>query len=242
MRQRDDFRTMRVVSSRRISPSMQRLRLTGDDLHRFATYENLHVRLYIPKEPRSGWNTTDNGSIDESLNDLSVSAMRYYTIRHIDADAGWIEIDFVLHDHGGPGCLFALAARAGDSCGISGPCGRGVKPCSSCVLIGDATALPAIGRICETLVPACIGRIIALSDHPIALSVPTGVSVTWMPTSARKSALRIAEMALRATEEELPDQTFVWGAGEFRMIRELEGLTKHVPSERRLLMPYWKSV
>jgi NADPH-dependent ferric siderophore reductase len=241
MRPRDDFRMMRVVSSLRISASMQRVRLAGESLHRFATRENLHVRLYIPKEPRGVSNTAGVGSVCESLDDLRAYVMRYYTIRHIDADAGWIEIDFVLHDEGGPGCRFGLKAQPGDLCGISGPCGRGLKPCGSCLLIGDDTALPAIGRICETLGPACVGRIIALTDHPVQLKAPAGVSVAWIDKSTvNANARRIADMALRTIEDDLPAQTSLWAAGELQLIKELDCLTTRVSKESSLLMPYWK--
>lgn len=241
MKQREDFRMMQVVTSRRVSASTQRMRLAGESLHRFATYENLHVRLYIPKEPRSISSKTGVGLVGVGTTDLPAYTMRYYTIRHIDADAGWIEIDFVLHDDEGPGCRFALTAQPGDSCAISGPCGRGLKPCGSCLLIGDDTALPAIGRICETLEPTCVGRIIALSDHPVALDVPTGMSVTWIDkNTASANACRIVDLAQRTIEDELPAQAFLWAAGEFQMIKELESLSKRIPIGRTLLMPYWK--
>lgn len=75
---------------------------------------------------------------------MAVAATRYYTIRRIDAAAGWLEIDFVLHEAPGLAGDFARLARPGDICGMSGPCGLGVKPAGHYLLAGDETALPAI--------------------------------------------------------------------------------------------------
>jgi NADPH-dependent ferric siderophore reductase len=78
-------------------------------------------------------------------------ATRYYTIRRIDAAAGWVDIDFVLYEAPGPAGDFALSARIGDICGMSGPCGLGIKPAGRYLLAGDETALPAIAGIAERL-------------------------------------------------------------------------------------------
>ncbi len=237
MRRGEDFRWLRVVSSQRTSPTMQRLRLAGANLQHFSAPDNLHVRLYFPTDRQLA-----EQPAHEITHDDSAYTMRYYTIRNIDANAGWMEIDFVLHGDGGPGCNFALAARTGDLCGVSGPCGRGLKPCRSCVVIGDDTALPAIARICEVLPPDCVGRILALSQHPVTIRTPPKVTVSWIrPTRAHGfDHSKIAEDALTAMDEPLMRGTFIWVAGEFQLVQDLQKVADRVPSDRRLLVPYWR--
>ncbi len=237
MRQGDDFRWMRVVSSTRISRSMQRLRLAGNSLHRFATPDNLHIRLYVPQDATVG-PLLAPGHPGEA----SSYAMRYYTIRHIDADAGWIDIDFVLHDDEGPGCHFALTAVTGDYCGMSGPCGRGIKPCGSCLLIGDDAALPAIGRICEALAPNCVGRIVALGDAPVAMRKPEGMKVTRISPQEPPAAIaqEIADLAWSYVRWDTSDQNFLWAAGELHLMRALQPVAAIAPTGRALVVPYWR--
>lgn len=240
MRQGDDFRWMRVVSTTRISRSMQRLRLAGNSLHRFATPDNLHVRLYVPKDATD----VPSGHPGEtSLGEASAYAMRYYTIRHIDADAGWIDIDFVLHHDEGPGCRFALTAMTGDYCGMSGPCGRGIKPCGSCLLIGDDTALPAIGRICEAIAPNCIGRIVALTDDPVVMRKPEGMNVTRISPEQPPAAIarEIADLVWNSLLQDRSDEGFLWAAGEYHMMRTLQPIAAIMPTGRALVVPYWRS-
>ena len=64
--------------------------------------------------------------------------------------AGTLAIDFALHD-GGPATLWAMQAKAGDAVEIAGPRGSTLVPWSFdwYLLIGDETALPAIGRRIE---------------------------------------------------------------------------------------------
>lgn len=237
MRRGEDFRWLRVVSSQRTSPTMQRLRLAGENLQRFSAPDNLHVRLYVPTDRQLAEQPTN-----EITHDDNAYIMRYYTIRNIDADAGWMEIDFVLHEEVGPGCNFALTARTGDLCGVSGPCGRGLKPCSSCLLIGDDTAIPAIARICEALPPDCVGRILALSQHPATISAPQKMTVNWIcPTRVHDlDARRITEEAHTAIDHPLMRKTFVWAAGEFQLIQDLRSVADRVPKDHSLLVPYWR--
>ena len=193
------FRMVTVQVSHRLTPSMQRLRFIGRDLRHFATNDNLHVRLHFPAAlPGEGVET------------------RYYTIRRINADEGWFDVDFVLHEDG-PGSNFARFAEPGAVCGVSGPCGLGVKPARRYLLAGDETALPAMARIAETLPSDASGHIlieVPVSGDRIDIDVPQGMIVEWFCRDAPENTPAFLDRLSQAVEEcrEL-QESFVWVAG-----------------------------
>lgn len=244
-----DFRELTVVSARDLSPHMRRLTFRGHDLGRFDTQEDLHARLYFPPEgvarpewPRPGadgrpvWPAADRRP-----------AMRYYTIRRIDAAAGEIEVDFVMHADGGPGAGFAARARPGDVCGISGPCGLAIAPASWYLLAGDETALPAIARILESLPADVEGRVlveVAAGEDELPLRAPAGITVSWLHRDAAPDApLGPLPDAVRGLA--LPDRedAFFWIACEFHALAALRThlrAERGIPRDRMLLVPYWR--
>lgn len=78
--------------------------------------------------------------------------MRDYTPRAWDVDAGWIDLDFVLHGDG-PASSWAANATIGSTLVIGGPRGSTVVPMTYdwYLLAGDETALPTLGRRIEEL-------------------------------------------------------------------------------------------
>ncbi len=78
--------------------------------------------------------------------------MRDSTPRRYDAKRGELDIDFVLHGDG-PASTWAAQATPGQHLHIGGPRGSMIVPdmFDSYLLIGDETALPAIGRRLEEL-------------------------------------------------------------------------------------------
>jgi NADPH-dependent ferric siderophore reductase len=78
--------------------------------------------------------------------------MRDYTPRYWDVAKGTLDLDFVLHGDG-PASSWAAQAQIGDKLVIGGPRGSLVIPATFdwYLLVGDETALPAIGRRIEEL-------------------------------------------------------------------------------------------
>lgn len=239
----DGFRYMTVVATQQIAPRMQRLRLAGEDLARFDTFANLHIRLYVPENP--------DGSLQQPALDAAGRPRpegciaRYYTIRAIDAEAGWIDIDFVLHDDAGPACAFANRARLGDVCGISGPCGLSIKPARRYLLAGDETALPAIARIAETLPNDSKGAILidaGLPDDRLNFSVPPSMSLDWLfrcETPHGAFVRRVSEaIAQTATGT---DDCFIWVAGEYAKYLAIRPILAGIPKKRHINVAYWRA-
>jgi len=129
------FRQLTVKETSYITPNMIRILFEGDDLADFVSLGfDDHVKLFIPTP----------GSEETEKRD--------YTPRFYDTDARTLAIDFAVHD-AGPATRWAIEARPGDMLEIGGPRGSMVvEPVFNWwLLIGDETALPAIGRRIEEL-------------------------------------------------------------------------------------------
>jgi NADPH-dependent ferric siderophore reductase len=133
-------RCITVASVEHITPSMRRVHFTAADLHDFESpAPDDHVKLFVP---------------DTSPQATASVCMRDYTPRAFDAARGTLTIDFALHE-AGPATAWALAARPGDSIETGGPRGSTLvaDDFDWYLLIGDETALPAIGRWVESRRP-----------------------------------------------------------------------------------------
>jgi NADPH-dependent ferric siderophore reductase len=246
MSRRDDhLRMMKVIAVERIAPRMQRLRLAGDDLGHFDTLKDLHVRLHVPDQTE-GMAGFDAAGGSRRKGGLPKIVTRYYTIRRIDADAGWLDIDFVLHEDAGPACDFARHAKPGDVCGISGPCGLGVKKAAQYLIAGDETALPAIARIAETLPRDVRGSIVVETHGPedrLPFSAPAGMSIEWIDRRPGEhgSGQDFVELVTGKIDAVAGGDLFIWLAGEFSAYQAFRPHLASIPKSRSINVPYWRS-
>src|SRR3984957_13753886 len=138
-------RKLEVLRSERISPSMVRLVLGGDDLAGFVSLGfDDHVKIFIPPPGATELLLPTLGPQGPTYPEgVEPPAMRDFTPRKYDAEAGELTIDFALHE-AGPATAWAANARPGDFLGIGGPRGSMIVPTefSLHVLIGDETAIP----------------------------------------------------------------------------------------------------
>ncbi|TKD21690.1 siderophore-interacting protein [Rhodobacter capsulatus] len=176
-RQEPKRRILTVRSVRHLTPAMIRVVLGGEDL---ADFQSLapddHVKLLLGPE-------TDGAQ----------PQMRDYTPRRFDALRRELTLDFVDHP-GGPAADWARAAQPGDSVGIGGPRGSAVitGPITHWLLIGDETALPAIGRRIEELA----------AGTPVTslVAVPSEADRQEFETAARHQALWVTRPAAQAAD------------------------------------------
>ena len=213
-----NFSLARVGKVRRLSADFLRMRLHGPDLGRLATLDSIHFRLVLPvagdtapEWPRLG----GNGQVQWPSGAKALHRP-VYTVRAIDADAGWLETDIFLH-HGGRISDWALAGPEGDLVGLMGPSGGGIPTTERLLLAGDQTAWPAIARILESR-PDAMGTAWLLgaeSDYPMP---KTGnISVTPLPDGAEALATILQESPPESTEH-------LWMAGEKSRIAMLRHL------------------
>lgn len=127
-------RVLTVREKSHVTPGMIRVLFNGPDLDSFVSLSpDDHVKLAVPA----------NGGEAEK---------RDYTPRHFSPVDRTLAIDFAVHD-AGPATQWAIEAKPGDTLEIGGPRGSAVVPHDFdwWLLIGDETALPAIGRRIEEL-------------------------------------------------------------------------------------------
>ena len=125
---------------------------------------------------------------------------RDFTPRHHDKAANTLEIDFAIHD-AGPATRWAARAKPGDTLDLGGPRGSFIIPMAYDwhLLIGDETALPAIGRRLGELPAGARAVVLAEVDGPadeILFQTEANVTVTW---AHRKGAAPGASDALSRT-------------------------------------------
>jgi NADPH-dependent ferric siderophore reductase len=232
-----NFREVRLKAAIDLTPRMRRLTFTADDIARFVNDDDLHVRLYFPPEglarPEWPWPAPDGRILWPEPDRRPVT--RYYTIRRIDLRTREIDIDFVVHDHAGPGSAFALNAQAGAICGMAGPLGRGIRPARWLLLAGDETALPAIARILETLPATATGEaFIEVADRleEVPLVAPSGVSIHWLHRGDRPAGTtQLLVDAVKAVRWPDHREVFAWVACE---AQALKALRNHLRDERKL--------
>ena len=144
------MRLLEVVRVTDVTPMMRRFRLKGD-MTGFASAGHAdHIKAFFFPD-----------GVEPFLAPIGPNGvqwsgerpqMRDYTPRYWDVNAGWIELDFVLHGDG-PASSWAAGATVGSTLVIGGPRGSLVVPATFAwyLLAGDETALPALGRRIEEL-------------------------------------------------------------------------------------------
>lgn len=176
-RVRHDTKRRRLVvrDIKKLTPHMTRVTLGGDELAGFISLGfDDHIKLFFPE--------VASGELDANGEPKPVS--RDYTPRHYDAAANSLEIDFALHE-AGPATRWAEQARVGDILNIGGPRGSLVIPTGFDwhLLIGDDTALPAIGRRLAELpqnARAVVLAEVASAADEISFAHSADASVTWV--------------------------------------------------------------
>ncbi|MBA8879416.1 siderophore-interacting protein [Phyllobacterium myrsinacearum] len=243
------FREMRVVSAYDLTPHMRRVRLRGENLARFAV-GGLHIRLLFVSEGRKPvWPTMGRDGRPVWPDGEDALIARVYTIRNIDVNSGEVDIDMVVHPgNDTPGATWALNAKPGDIVGMTGPGGGGVLDAPQHLLVGDETALPAIGRILEALPSDAKATVILEVDGPadqLALKSPASIDVHWHYRLGAPAGTtgRLAEMIQTLDSSVLSSDTFVWVGCEFADFKQIRAYLrkerKHERSKHHVVA-YWR--
>lgn len=127
-------RALTVDRIEHVTPNMLRIWVGGDELDGFTSPSpDDHIKISVP------------GDVEEI-------ERRDFTPRRFDPAARSLAIDFALHADG-PAMRWARSARPGGALRIGGPRGSAIVPVDFdwWLLVGDESALPAIGRRIEEL-------------------------------------------------------------------------------------------
>lgn len=208
-----------------ITPRMRRITFTCADLEGFQSPSpDDHIKLFFGKEP--------NGE----------DCMRDYTPRYFDIARGFLVIDFALHE-AGVATGWAKAAKVGDKIEIAGPRGSVVVPddFDYYLLIGDETALPAIGRRLEGLRPDVPVKVISIVQSAAEVQKfhsRAAVDESWIyrkGSSADEAQLVLDVLGKWSAPA---GDGYVWIAAEARVARALKA---YMLTERNHPAPWLKS-
>lgn len=201
-------RMLTVAATEALTPRMKRIVFTSAELHDFdsASHDD-HVKLFFPAGPDGD------------------APRRDFTPRAFDPAQGRLIIDFALHE-AGPATAWAEGAAVGDPLEIGGPRGSTIVPDDFdwYLLVGDETALPAIGRRVEELrsgVPVTTAAIVA--DEREIQTFTTGASLNpiWVlrsqcgPDDAQTLRAALAQHPLP------PGDGFIWIGAEAAVARAI---------------------
>ncbi|EFQ82971.1 Siderophore-interacting FAD-binding domain protein [Aeromicrobium marinum DSM 15272] len=218
-----DVHELVVLRQEYVTPRMVRLVLGGPGLAGLESRTpDDHVKLVFPD--------SDTGRVRlpvRSADGLSLEwprpfpETREYTIRRLTADECWI--DFVVHE-GGLASGWAVAAAPGATLAVAGPRAGEVVPGTFThhVLLGDHTALPAIGRWLEDLpdgVRASVAVLVPDRAEEQDLLVRDGVDLTWFHED--DPAVPSSVLADFAAGVDRTDgrPVYLWAAGEAALLK-----------------------
>ncbi|MCA9862546.1 MAG: siderophore-interacting protein [Thermomicrobiales bacterium] len=242
--------TPRLLQVRRVArrtPRLVRVTLGGEALKGFETLSPQdHIKLIVPsgEEPLLMPVVTAQGL--QFPKGFDRSAMRDYTPRRFDAEAGELDLDVVLHGRGRVSS-WAEQVQPGGEAGVLGPRGSHiVEPVFAWYLLaGDETALPTIARWLEEL-PA--GRqamaVIEVEDAAEEQAIPTAASseVRWLHRATSPGRSDLLERAIR--DVTLPEgEGFVWVGGEATALTPIRRYLLRdlgLPRDRVAVAGHWK--
>ncbi len=246
---RDVFR---LVKKEYLTPHFIRVTLQGDDVSPYAVCTpGVNNKIMIPPKginevylPQLNAEGTEWLQPEEHLRPF----IRTYTHRGIDCKKNQLIIDFVNHGENGPASAWAVHAQKGDKIGVAMKLHKSeLYPAADWYfLIGDATAIPVISTILESLPDYAQGYVILetpTKEDEQLLKKPDGVTITWLHNLHPENGSELAE---KARQIRLPESKskFAYIAAEFSTVKSLRtyfrqqlGWTK----EELYAYSYWKA-
>jgi len=216
------MRDVTVTRIDQLSPGFLAITFTCDSLASFVSLSfDDHLKLMVPDSA---------GQVQR----------RDFTPRSFDLQRRELTLEFALHAQGAA-CQWARAAKVGDHATIGGPRGSMIIPLDYDwhLLVGDASALPAIHRRLEELPAGSHALVIAHVDAPAdqrVFKTQANVTLQWVDSASA------FVQAVRALTLPTADG-FAWGAGEASVIAQVRDVLlneKKIPLESTRISAYWK--
>jgi NADPH-dependent ferric siderophore reductase len=225
---------------------MQRVVLGGDGLTEFSPRGSTdhYVKLLFGPEGVTYPEPFDLERIRAEFPREQWPVTRTYTVRAWDRELGELTLDFVLHGDEGIAGPWATRARPGELIRFLGP-GGAYAPNPEAdwhLLVGDESALPAIGASLEALPDGARAHaIVEVAGPEEEQKINSDVDVVWLHRGDRPvgAALVEAVRALRFPEGRM--HAFVHGeAGFVKELRRLLRVELGVPREDLSVSGYWR--
>ncbi|MEU1604422.1 siderophore-interacting protein [Micromonospora matsumotoense] len=238
----------RVVRVGRPTPHLVRLVLGGEELAGLPVGEftDHYIKLVFPPPGVDLPRPLDLAAIRRDLPREQWPRLRAYTVRAWDAAAGELTVDVVHHGDEGLAGPWAARLRPGDEVLFTGP-GGAYAPDPTAdwhLLVGDESALPAIGAAVERLPEGALAVVlveIADRAEEQPLRSPGAMALTWLHRGDRP----VGEALVAAVRElEFPPgrvHAFVHGEATFvKELRRLLRVERSVPREALSISGYWR--
>ncbi|WP_439679851.1 siderophore-interacting protein [Embleya sp. MST-111070] len=237
---------LHVAEVTRITPRMTRVSFTGEGLGEdFATWPDQQLKLCFPRAGQRAPLLPQEDPDDLgrwygaflAIPEAERPWMRSYTVRAHHRERATIDVDFVLHPDAGPATRWAESARPGDILARYGPSAAYARPLGAAdthLLVGDETALPAIGSILAALpedTHAIVYAEVVDAAEEQRFRTRARLTTHWLHRGTVPAGHGdLLPAALRAAR--LPEgSTRAWLAGEAGTVRALR---RHLVDERGL--------
>ncbi|QDE39954.1 siderophore-interacting protein [Luteibacter pinisoli] len=234
------MRILSVVKVQTLTPHMVRITVQGPELEGFPSASpDDHVKLFLPTSTGEFNLPTMTPDGPVYAEGKEHSPARDYTPRQFRPESLELDLDFVIHGDG-PASTWAESAKVGDKLGVGGPRGSMIVPndYDHYVLVGDETALPAIGRWLEEMPATTKVTVLAeiasedekqtlarevtwfirgaspsLDDAVAALPIPQGDTFWWVATESKRArSLRSLLVEHRGIDKDWVKATGYWVA------------------------------
>ncbi|MGD1938919.1 MAG: siderophore-interacting protein [Cyanophyceae cyanobacterium] len=236
-----NYRVITVKDSVKITPNMQRVTFTGDDLADFPeNYESGYVKLLFSEQ---GGAIASKEQVEQEKH-----RKRTYTIRGFSRDGNELAIDFSLHgSKNGPAATWANSTKPGDTILMGGPGPTKLVDNTAdwFLLAGDMSGLPALACNLEQLPENAQGyaviEVVSEADRQ-DIKVPDGVSIQWVindKPGEKPNALLDAIQALTWKA----GTPYVWVACEFGAMKNIRAYLKDsrgIENNNIYISSYWK--
>ena len=220
------FHRISVLSAALVTPGTMQVRFGGPEVGALAPDKpGAWVKLFLDEAGQPS------------------SEGRAYTVRRFFRETCEMDVDFVMHGHG-PMSNWAREARPGHILHGAGPRG-GYRPAPGTerhVFLGDASAVPAISAILETLPAGADIRTLLEVDRPEDyrdLTCAADPRVAWMVASGAPGD----KLIRAATSLDPGPATSIWIAAESRAVQVMrkDFLTRGMMRGRLAAAGYWKA-
>lgn len=240
-----------VTRKEHLTPHYIRVYLSGEEVSKVAeTTVGVNNKILVPPTgiqeihfPKMDPETREWIHPEEGLRPI----VRTYTHRGVDLETNEIWIDFVAHGEEGPASAWAINAKEGDALGVMMKAGKKelYPPVNNYLLVGDATAIPVLGAILESLPPSAKGTALIEvngEEDEQELATRADIELTWLHNPHPENGSQLAELVTRL---ELPETSrFAYVAAEFSTVKAVRNyLRKEQKWNREELYAYsyWKA-
>ena len=235
-------KVMTVTAKERLTPHYIRIYLTGhpDTIANIATMIiGINNKVAIPVDK----------SKQHNLEDKSSFVIRTYTHRGVDVEKQQIWIDFVAHGNEAPASGWATHAKVGDELGVMMKLkNKALFPTvDHFLLVGDATAIPVLGAILDSLPSSATGQcLIEVHGEEDEQDLPTSanIAMTWLHNPDPIQGSQLAAMVKTLTLPSSESSRFAYVASEFSSVRAIRQYLKGElgwSKDELYAFSYWKS-